>query len=52
MILTDYSTISKLIQDSFNYFRDFFEIPIGDDDFVVYSLLSLAQDICDKNVVK
>lgn len=50
--MTDYSTILKLIVDSFNYFRDSLEFEIGDDDSVIYSLLCLAQDICYKNVKK
>lgn len=50
--MTDFYSISNLLTDCFNYFRDFLEIQIGDDDYVVYHLLSLAQDICDKNVEK
>lgn len=50
--MTDYSIISKLIEDSFNYFRDSLEFEIGDDDSIIYSLLCLAQDICFKHVKK
>lgn len=50
--MTDYSAISRYIGDCFQYFRDCLEFNLGDDDEVVYRLLCLAQDICDKNVKK
>lgn len=50
--MTDFYSISNLLTDSFMYFRDYLEFKAGDDDEVVYRLLSLAQDICDKNVEK
>lgn len=50
--MTNFSAISNFIGDCFQYFRDVSEFNLGDDDEVVYRLLCLAQDICDKNVEK